>query len=540
MPSYTREDLIHFAGAKSYHRGVGYVSQVSGLAFDGRTVRGTVAGTHVYRVELTPTRRGMEWDCDCPWAEEGNFCKHCVALGLVYLNDSEHAVEVPRAPDLRSYLGSLGTDELVELVLAAADDDPGFRRRLELSADLAGGLSGGAGARARVERALRIDDFVEYGQAREYAGTILQVIGELEGLLERREAAAAEELARHAITALSGQAGMVDDSAGHVGGAAAELVQVHVEACAAARPDGPELAGWLLGMQVEGSGLPELLLDPYAEALGEEGLAAYGEQLFGCGFSASEWTARLLRSEYARVTGDTDLLVRVYGQGDRVYYAGIVEALQGAGRAEEALEWAFKGLREPGRPDPRVVGHLTRALKGQGRTEELQAVRWEAFERSPELGTYRALREDTPESGWAEVREQALALLRRAAARRRTPHFPCTLVEVLLDEGDADLVWAAAAEHGCDEGQWLRVAALREKTHPEDAIGVYAPMVAAKVRPASTGLYPKAAELARRVCDLYERLGRAEDARAFTAGLRSEHRRKRRFLAELDRVGLGG
>ncbi|GAA1108827.1 SWIM zinc finger family protein [Nocardiopsis metallicus] len=540
MPSYTREDLVHMAGAKSYHRGVDYVSQVSGVTFDGRTVRGTVAGTHTYLVELTPTRRGMEWDCDCPWAEEGNFCKHCVALGLVYLYDSEHAVEVPTAPGLRCYLSSLGTDELVDLVLAAADDDPGFRRRLETSAELAGGLPGGAGARARVERALRIDGFVEYRQAREYAGTVHRVVGELEGLLERGEAAAAEELARHAITALSGQAGMVDDSAGHVGGAAAELVEVHVEACAAARPDASELTGWLLGLQVKGSGLPELLLDHYAEALGEAGLEAYGERLFADGFSASEWTMRFLRSEYARLTGDTDLLVRVYGQGERVYYAGIVEALQGAGRAEEALEWAFKGLREPGRPDQRLLDHLTRALREQGRAEELQAVRWEAFERSPGLTAYRALREDTPQSGWPAVREQALTLLRRAAARRPGPHFPCPLVEVLLDEGDGEQVWAAAAEHGCDAGQWLRVAALREETHPEDAIGVYAPMVQTKLRPASTGLYPKAAELARRVYDLYGRSGREDQARSFLVELRTEHRRKRRFLAELDRVGLGG
>lgn len=73
-----------------------------------------------------------------------------------------------------------------------------------------------------------------------------------------------------------------------------------------------------------------------------------------------------------------------------------------------------------------------------------------------------------------------------------------------------------------------------------DPSEVYVPRLEAQVRLADTGLYPQAAELAHRVVGLHGRLGRADDARSFVAGLRAEHRRKRRFMAELDRVGLGG
>ncbi|GAB2500604.1 SWIM zinc finger family protein [Nocardiopsis aegyptia] len=531
------------AGATSYHRGVDYVSRVDGVTLDGDTVRGTVSGTYTYRVELTPGRRELEWDCDCPWAEEGNFCKHCVALGLVYLFDTERGVEVPPAPDLRTYLTTLGADELVGLVLEAADSLPGLRLRLEVRAGISEEGSAPASARALVDEALRIDDFVEYGRAREYAQAVHGVADELEALLGEGSGVEAEALARHAIGVLDEHAGLVDDSAGHVGGAAARIMDVHVRACAVAEPDPAELAGWLLRLQREGSGMPEPLLESYADVLGEEGMERYREELFegGPGDAGSGWTEHFLRSEFARVVKDTDLLVRVYSSAENVHYAGIVQVLDAAGRAEEALEWAGRGLRESGgRQDDRLVEYAVRAHREAGREEEVQALRWEAFERSPEARTYRALREETPAPGWPAVRAQALAVLRRAAARRRSPGFPCTLVEVLVDEANAEEAWEAAAEHGCDDRQWLRVAALRETSHPEDAIGVYIPRLEAKVRLSNTSLYPEAAELARRVRELYERLGRMDEAESFTKGLRTEHRRKRRFLAELDRVGLGG
>ncbi|MDT0330001.1 hypothetical protein [Nocardiopsis lambiniae] len=188
--------------------------------------------------------------------------------------------------------------------------------------------------------------------------------------------------------------------------------------------------------------------------------------------------------------------------------------------------------------DERIVDYAVRAYREDGREAEVRRLRWTVFERSPEVATYRTLREDTPEQEWPGVRERALAVLRESAARRRHPGYPSTLVEVLLDEGSAREAWEAAVEHGCDDRRWLRVAALRETSHPQDALGVYLPRVAEKVRFTDTALYPEAAELARKVHRLYERPGRPEEARAFVDGLRTEHRRKRRFMAELDRVGL--
>ncbi|MFD3683871.1 SWIM zinc finger domain-containing protein [Nocardiopsis sp. NPDC058631] len=549
MRTFTREELLELAGRKSYDRGASYVPAVEGLSADRTTVRGTVTGTHAYRVELTPRRSGMSWECDCPWAEEGNFCKHCVALGLVYLSAVEHGTAVPVSaapPDIRAYLESLDHAELVDLLVAAADTDEALSRRLEVRAASAAAATGGvvnmSALRAFVDQALRIDDFVEYREAGEYAATVAGVAGELEKLLHDGLHDEAEELSRYAVGRLGEYMPLTDDSAGHVGEAADHVLEAHVEACARAEPDPVELAEWLLDRQLNGSGVPELLLEPYAGVLGEVGLEHYGVRLAGIRASrpSADWGSRFLMSEFARVSGDVDLLVRVYSQDrDRVYYAGIVDALRSAGRDREALEWAERGLAaREGRPDERLVDHVVGAYRTAERWEDLCRVRWEAFEQSPEVGSYSALREDSTEKEWPQVRDQALAVLRRSAARRRSRHFPCSLVEVLLWEGSGDQAWEAATEHGCDDGQWLRIAALREDDHPGDALGVYVPQVARMVTRADTALYPRAAELARRVHGLYGRLGRPQDAAEFAAGLRREHKRKRRFLAELDRVGL--
>jgi uncharacterized Zn finger protein len=88
-------------------------------------------GTERYRVSLRLKRKGVEGWCDCPWGEDGNFCKHCVAVGVVYLYELAHGGDVPEPIDLRAHLESLDRASLVELLLEAAEADSGLRDRLE-------------------------------------------------------------------------------------------------------------------------------------------------------------------------------------------------------------------------------------------------------------------------------------------------------------------------------------------------------------------------------------------------------------------------
>ena len=50
---------------------------------------------------------------------------------------------------------------------------------------------------------------------------------------------------------------------------------------------------------------------------------------------------------------------------------------------------------------------------------------------------------------------------------------PSVLVEIFLYEGNADEAWREAGVGGCSDSLWLRLAAAREKDHPEDAAPLY-------------------------------------------------------------------
>ncbi|MER7947962.1 hypothetical protein ABTY59_11330 [Streptomyces sp. NPDC096079] len=67
---FGRDDLRRLAGARSFERGIGYLSCVSALEIGERTITATVDGTDVYEVELTEHEDGLTGCCDCPYGQE--------------------------------------------------------------------------------------------------------------------------------------------------------------------------------------------------------------------------------------------------------------------------------------------------------------------------------------------------------------------------------------------------------------------------------------------------------------------------------------
>ena len=76
----------------SYQRGVAYRGEgrVSASRGTGSGLEATVQGTMPYIVELWTEEGEPRWSCTCPAAEDGSFCKHCVAVVLT-LNPDEPA-----------------------------------------------------------------------------------------------------------------------------------------------------------------------------------------------------------------------------------------------------------------------------------------------------------------------------------------------------------------------------------------------------------------------------------------------------------------
>src|SRR3989338_4109529 len=85
------------AGGRSFERGQEYLSEgcVRGLAEHAGTITAKVAGTRDYRVKLWVKDGGIEYSCTCPVSADGDFCKHCVAVGLAWLSPAENSSKKP-------------------------------------------------------------------------------------------------------------------------------------------------------------------------------------------------------------------------------------------------------------------------------------------------------------------------------------------------------------------------------------------------------------------------------------------------------------
>jgi len=554
---YTKEDILDLAGQASYDRGVSYIDNVTELAFEGTKVSATVQGTDEYEVTLN-LDNGLDGYCDCPYGEEGNFCKHCVAAALIYLYHAEHGTLTTDAADpagLAGYLASLGHAELVDLLLEAADRDAALRQRLELRAlGRASGPLDVDEAMDQIEELLAVDGYIGYGEAESYADGVHDLIAWLTDLHNAGHDAATVSLVRYALQRLGRAYSSIDDSDGYVGAAAEELAELHAQVCADTRPDPRELADWLLDFQTAGFDWPHLDIADYTDQLGEGGLAHYGERL------TARWHALPdadrghgsypivhLMESWARARDDVDLLVTVLST-NRPYgaaYNRIVDVLTRAGRQAEALAWAERGIADDQHADESLVELAAARYAEAGRDADVLKLRRERFQRTRSLAAYQSLRAAAEVvDDWPATRAWALDLLRPAGnnARRALPAwYGNVLVDVLLWEGETEAAWAAAHEYAATDPQWLRLAEARGETHPDDAIPIYQRIIEKKVEARNNQSYAEAADLAVLVRALYARLDEPDasaQATAYLTGLRAAHKPKRNFIAELNRRGL--
>jgi uncharacterized Zn finger protein len=525
---FSDADLRELAGARSYQRGTGYLDAILSVSEVPGGVVGTVQGTGTYVVRLGKRGRRLTGDCSCPYGQDGAFCKHCVAVGLRLLDGPAGTDAEP----LTSFLSSLGTEGLVDLILAEAALDPDLYQRL-----LHRATAGTADPEAldRILDGLRVRGAPDYSSAIDYADKAHDALDTLASLLPGH-VATAEPLIRTALERITHALGRADDSAGAIGDAASRALALYAQACATAPPDPQQLARWLIRFQLSAPDWPQVDIALFRDALGERGMTAYRQQVQQLA-KRSEPAATGLREDLARADGDVDALVAVYAEdlGRPGQYVRIAEALIEAGRTADALDWAERGAsRDTG--SGRWLDELLASLYEQaGRHGDALAVRKRSFEARADPGTYGELRSAAQRAGqWDDTREWALAVLRRGAARGGYAADP--LIRVLLAEDDVDGAWAAVAEFGCTTPIRLEAAARRGSTHPADAIGVYIAAIDEVVELKTPGAYQRAAELIGTLRILHERAGR--DFRCYLDPFKDVHRRKRRFLDELGRAGL--
>ncbi|MEU6645842.1 DUF6880 family protein [Saccharomonospora sp. NPDC046836] len=552
------------ADARSFERGRAYFAagRVRRFAVDGTSLTATVAGTSVYRVRLDITANGLSGRCSCPYGREGVFCKHCVATALAWLDAGGEIGESRAQPitdeRLREFL--LGQDPawLADELLAAAGADSVLRARLDVAAGAdARTAFDDRALRERLEKAIEIGDFVDYGAAYSYFHGVDQALNEVADLVDVGFAEAAAKLAEYALELLEGAAGQVDDSDGGLREAIDRAEEIHLAACAAAEADPVALAELLFTRAVASEYEVFLnALPDYEPVMGPAGMARYRELVEQAwrdlppkkphDYSGRRFVVTYLMERLVESTDSADALIEVLSRDVTGGYdvLRIAERLCADGRDDEALEWLERGLREF-QPDPRLRSLAADCHFRAGRPAEAGELLWANFADCPSLENYVELHDATA-GRFAIWRKRALELLQaQPSVSTRFTQVPygreaghSTLVEVLLWEGDTDAAWQAALDGGCRDELWLRLAHDRAGAHPDDAIPILLAAADRAIGNKNRDSYRLAARLLAEARPLFIRCDRVDDFESHLATMRTAHRAKRALREELDTVGL--
>src|SRR5262249_55905637 len=85
------ERIAQMAHGPAFARGKKYVEEgrVKRLSPGPKRLTGEVAGTSTYEVSIWASGERLGYSCSCPTGQEGNFCKHCVAVALAWLDKKQ-------------------------------------------------------------------------------------------------------------------------------------------------------------------------------------------------------------------------------------------------------------------------------------------------------------------------------------------------------------------------------------------------------------------------------------------------------------------
>jgi uncharacterized Zn finger protein len=566
----TAKNLRALAGGRSFERGeeyyedgaVGPVSEKTGV------ISAKVHGSRTYEVRLkvVPAEKGkvrLDHTCTCPVGGDGDFCKHCVALGLAWLEKSADIAEadiidplsISNIPvsdaDIRIWLESQESNLIQDMLMAQVGTDGRLREELvlKITKEKAVGIDVNA-YRKGLRAAFHTGGSVDYYEMSEFTDGIDDEVDRLERLFEEGFATETMQLCEYAFQLANDAVQECDDSNGYFIGIAERLGTLHLDACMAAKPDPTELASRLFNIEMRGSDLDIFYgaADGYKDVLGREGLAEYRR------LAEAEWAKATAKGStptriithimesLARADGDLDALIAIKQRNlTHAYnYLEIAEICRKDGRTDEALEWAEKGLKAfPKNPGSRLLDFLAEEYHRRKRYDEAYRQYWTQFADQSGLQQYIKLLDYAQKIKRDQTaRNEALALVRKEIdaekAKSRGKWAPpldhSRLVEIFLWEKDFDTAWDEATRGGCRDSFWLKLAAAREKDHPADAVPVYQRMVEPIISRMKNDAYEEATRMVEHIRELMRGMGQQAGFTAYLADLKLRHKPKRNLM----------
>jgi len=537
-------ERIHgLAGYAAFSRGQAYFEQgrvsVSTLAAPGFDA--TAHGTSRYRLWLRQDDDSLRFDCSCPAAADGSFCKHLVAASLAWIQAEDDDSAATAEDDLHAALLNEPHERLADWLYQAAMWDAGLEKQLRLK------LSKDPKALKRsLSKLLNTGGFLDWRRSQDYAMGLLAPLDVLESLLERNPGECFE-LADYVVKRLLRIYERADDSGGMIGDRMQEFGELHARAAMKARISGAKLAGSLhkLKKQEDWNLFP---LDRYWDALGSKGQAAYIRRVDKAvsglpkatgadDFSARYEHIRVLAwsEEIARLQGDFDTLIELLSRdlSSGHDYEKIVKACREFGHDALAMSWAERGLKEHSN------WHGMRRLVAEeyqraGLDKEARDLLWEDFRHRPGPETWQRLKAAGADQ-WPRIRKQALADLAERELRLDDGRQDASIrIQLLLEDDATEEALELALRQAAQPWLLPAVAQSVANTHPKSAAGLYRRAADAELPSADAKTYKNVVPLIRSAA----RFDDSPETREWIAQIRTRYSNRPKLMGMMDKAGV--
>ncbi len=559
MIEITEALLVELAGPGAYERGVGYFADSRVISIESNSQRtvAKVLGTYPYEVHLKHSERHLDGSCECPASEGIVFCKHCVAVALALrTNDVGDDYRLTDDDDktIRSYFSTQSRDALASTLISILPEQPELREQLLLQAELAAGSIPAQRLKKAITAVTRSKALWDYDEVAEYFERIEATLWTVASVAEQLPADALLEIALHGMKRLDIALERVDDSGGYRFRAREMLCELHATALRGLDWSPERRAKHLLDLTLADSGDQfNAVPDVYAQALGNEGLAAFYAEVEarldalpplrrGASFERRYPHLRLAAflKDHAESNEDWDALIALEKRTatDHRDYRRIAELYLRKEDPAAAAEWLTKA-DSFSKGDRSAVATLWVSVHAaRCDWDAAVAAQMDVFSRDPSYSEFLHLEELATRAGRVdEIREETKTWLRTTGdpPSWKAPDRAYTLAQILRDEEDWEGSCEAMIGHVDNPNRLLEAARWLAKPAPASASELFKRAIEALIDMKKNRAYRDAVRSLKEAKPTFDAVSPDELA-GFVAQLRETHKRKRNLMALLDQL----
>ena len=572
----TVSNLRAAAGSRSFSRGEEYFEDgaVHHLYCDGEQLTADVHGTHVYHACITNEDGYLYGECSCPFGQDGNFCKHLVALGLEYLERPKKASEKKNKSTFawQDFLKTCDKDELIKIILEMSPNNTNIIERYRMANLPDNGNAKLSELKSKVDELFELaEDMEEYyndyydsydeddneAEFKEEGELLLKV---LEQLVAQKNFSLLWEITTYAIGKFLDSSNAEMDSVQEF---VRNMFNYFLEAVYGQAKPNDEVYKLFKEWEKKGDNfsyyvfsnvldkLPDEIKDRWAMDVLEK-WRKYPPCKLGDYYSSDK--ERNYIEDHLLAWADKhkndslklEIMEKSLRTADQVIE--LAEEYRRQGMQEKIiplLKLAHKALEH----DNKIIDLLNEELQNAGEKDQALKLVWDEFTKDymKDVALERLQKIASKMKCWKDYYQKVLDFLKKEEEHPTKRHtsfwgFPGNIrqrrVEVMFNHGDKEAAWTLAQGVILSEDWSLKLAEWRSKTMPDKSAALLKQILERALKPTGEDAYCHVVNLLKIYRKYLKMAGKEEEFTAYCTNIRTEYKRRRLLMEQMNAAKL--